>query len=260
VFRTITASWLATRTDPMEMNNIVYMLNNQPFASFKEAQGLLRRIVLTDGVQLWSRGQALNNLVQKNGKEETKFLRGILKSELRAGDYPDLYPNEKDPNRKVAISNDGVIQQVFWQKPGQPNGQQYGIQLRDAALAFLVHQEKLNIRDFGFETTPGFVQPPNQPLYFGQYAFTSDERRAFGLVKWGWKLMKDSISPPAKTDEPKKDEPKKPNPEGEDSTKPLPGGGAKPVRPGIRPLPAPAVDLPGAQPLPAPVVPPEKRK
>jgi hypothetical protein len=249
VYRTIAANWIGSRTDAMEMSNIVYMLNNAPFASFKESQTLLRRIVLTEGVQLWARGQALNMLVQKNGKEETKFLRGVLKNELRAGDYPDLYPNEKDPNRKIAISNEGVVQQVFWQKPGQPQGQQYSIQLRDAALAFLLHQEKLNLRDFGFETQPGFNPPPNQPLYFGQYAFTTDEQRTFGLVKWGWKLMKDSISPPAKTDEPKKDEPKKPNPQGDDSTKPRPGGGVKPVRP------LPAVDLPlpvPAQPVPAP--------
>lgn len=245
VYRTIAANWIGSRTDAMEMSNIVYMLNNAPFASFKESQALLRRIVLTDGVQLWARGQALNMLVQKNGKDETKFLRGVLKNELRVGDYPDMYPNEKDPNRKIAISSDGVVQQVFWQKPGQPNGQQYSIQLRDAALAFLLHQEKLNIRDFGFETQPGFNPPPGQPLYFGQYAFTTDEQRAFGLVKWGWKLMKDSMSPPAKTDEPKKDAPK------DEPKKDAPGGGGAPL-PGVKPVrPLPAVDLPGAQPLPA---------
>jgi|GEM_PF-904282 len=269
-YRTIVANWIGTRTDAMEMSNIVYMLNNAPFASFKESQTLLRRIVLTDGVQLWARGQALNMLVQKNGKDEAKFLRGALKGELRAGDYPDLYPNEKDPNRKIAISNDGVVQQVHWQKPGQPQGQMYSIQLRDAALAFLLHQEKLNIRDFGFETQPGFNPPPGQPLYFGQYAFTTDEQRGFGLVKWGWKLMKDSMSPSAK-DAPKPDDKKdeKPKPEGDSDAKPT--GGVKPVRPGVRPLPAPvkpvalpapapANDLPGAQPLPAPAKPDVEKK
>lgn len=263
VYRTIAANWIGSRTDAMEMSNIVYMLNNAPFASFKESQTLLRRIVLTDGVQLWARGQALNMLVQKNGKDETKFLRGALKGEFRAGDYPDLYPNEKDPNRKIAVSNDGVVQQVHWQKPGQPQGQMYSIQLRDAALAFLLHQEKLNIRDFGFETQPGFNPPPNQPLYFGQYAFTTDEQRGFAMVKWGWKLMKESMSPPAKADP--KDEKKDDKPMAEQ-----PLGGVKPVRPGIRPLPAPAPALPvkpvalpapaNDLPLPAPAKPDVEKK
>lgn len=202
-FRALAAQWIGTRTDPTEMSNIVYMLNNAPFAQFKEAQVLLRRIVFVDGVQLWARGQALNMLVQKNGRDEVPFLRAILRNELRPADAPELFPEPADwaarrahGHRATPLANDAIVQQVFWQRPGQPQAQNHSIQMRDAALAFLLSQEKLNVRDYGFETQPGFNPPPGQQLYFGQYAFTSDERRTFGLVKYGWKRLKDGLAPP----------------------------------------------------------------
>jgi hypothetical protein len=189
VYRTIAANWLGSRTDPTEMTNIVKALNNPPFASFKESRTLLRRIVLTEGLQPVEPYRALGMLVQADFKSESKLLRVVQKGELRVGDFPDVYPNEKDPNRKIAIRNKIPI------FAGDNH-------LRDAALAYLVHQEKLNIRDFGFETPESFIPFQDRPLYYNQFAFKTEEQRSFGHAKWE---MKESRAPLKKTDKPKKD-------------------------------------------------------
>ncbi len=199
-YKVIVGRWLGTRTDPTEMTNLSYQLGNPPLRQFKESLPLLRRIILTDGVQGYAKGQALNALVQQRGKEEVPFLRAILKNELRVGDYPEVFPNEKNPNRTLALNNDAMIQQVWFQKG---NGQDlHSCLMKDAALAFLISQTGGNIKDYGFETQQGVVINPKQ-LLIGQYAFTSDEKRATGFMKYGWKQLKDGIDPPAPKDAPK---------------------------------------------------------
>jgi hypothetical protein len=174
---TAARNWLGSRTDPTQMTNIVKALNNPPFASLKESRTLLRRIVLTNSLPPLVREQAIGMLARADLRSETKLLRVVLKGELRGGDFPDVYPNEKDPDRKIAISSD--------------------TELRDAALGYAVLQDNLSIRDFGFVTPSGFNP-----------AFKSEEQRSFGYGKWGWKLMKESVALLAKNTKPKKDEPK----------------------------------------------------
>jgi len=218
IYRTIVTKWLATRTDPQELTNLAYQLGNTTLKQFKESQTLLRRIVLTEGVQGYAKGQALNSLIQDRGKEETKFFLAIMKNELRVGDYPDLYPNEKNPDRTISMGSDSMIQQVWF---GRPNGQaeMHSCLMKDVALAFLITQSGGKIQDYGFETPPGVIINQAQ-LGFGQYAFTSDEKRTAGFMKWGWKQLKDGIDGPAPKETPKtapKDDPKPPAP-----TPPLP--------------------------------------
>lgn len=232
VFRSIMAKWLATRNDPVELTNLSYQVGQPHLKPFPEAQALLRRIVMTDGVQGYAKGQALNWIIQQRGKEEVKFFRAILKNELRAGDYPDLYPNEKNPDRAVPVGNDQMIQQVYFQRGNQ--GEQHACLMKDVALAYLITQAGGNIKDYGFETPQGVVIQQGQ-LGFGQYAFTSDARRAAGFMKWGWKQVLDGIEPPAKKEMPK------------DGPKPGPGPGVR-----TRPAPAPPVPVQPAVILPAP--------
>jgi hypothetical protein len=238
VYKGIVRKWLASRTDPQELTNLSYQLGNSTLKQFPESQTVLRRVVMTDGVQGYAKGQALNWLVQQRGKDEMKFFQAIMKNELRVGDYPDLYPNEKNPDRTVSMANDQMIQQVWFNKP---NGQaeMHTCFMKDVALAYLVTQSGGNIKDYHFETPQGVLVNPGQ-VGFGQYAFTTEAKRAAGFMKWGWKQVKDSIEPPAKKDAPKE----------------APKGGPQPT-PGVKPRPAPA-PAPVA-PAPAVIVVPAKK-
>jgi hypothetical protein len=200
-FKVIVRQWLATRTDVNELTNLSYQLNNQQLKQFPETLILLRRIITTEGVQGYAKGQALNTLIQQRGKEETPFL-------------------------KTLMHNDAMVQQVWF---GRPNGQpeMHNCLMKDVALAFLITQAGGNIKDYGFETPPGvIIQPGN--LGYGQYAFTqtehyptnplkviwgfelpqtrvrsAEERRAAAFMKWGFQQMKTSTDGPAPKDGPK---------------------------------------------------------
>jgi hypothetical protein len=236
VYRAIVRKWLASRTDAQELTNLSYQLGNTTLKQFPESQMLLRRIVMTDGVQGYAKGQALNWLIQQRGKEETKFFHAILKNELRVGDYPDLYPNPKNPDATVAMNNDQMIQQVWF---GKPNGQaeMHACYMKDVALAYLITQSGGNIKDYGFETPQGVMIQQGQ-LGFGQYAFPSDAKRAAGFMKWGWKQVLAGTDGPATKEGPK------------EQPKPKPPTGAKPNLPPLPAQPAPAPALP-APPAPA---------
>ncbi len=224
-YKSIVRKWLATRTDAQELTNLAYQFGNTALRQFTEAQTVLRRTVMTDGVQGYAKGQALTWLVQVRGKEEEKFFHAILKNQLRVGDYPDLYPNPKNPDATVSMNNDQMIQQVWIQRGNM--GQQYACLMKDVALAYFITRSGGNIRDYGFETQPGAVIQTAQ-IGFAQYAFSTEARRAAGFMKWGWKQVLDTIEPAAKTVKPKDSPMNKPTPR--------PGG--------IRPRPAPPIVVP----------------
>ena len=191
---------------------------------------------MTEGVQGYAKGQALNWLIQQRGKDEMKFFQAILKNRLRAGDYPDLYPNEKHPDRLIPMNSDTLIQQVWF---GRPNGQpeMHACLMKDVALAFLIIQSGGKIQDYGFETQPGVVINQNQ-LGFGQYAFPSEEKRTAAFVKWGWKQLKDSLGGPVLKESPKV------------KTNEAPRNGPKSLPPRRQPVPLPVAPPP---PVPPPL-------
>lgn len=255
IYRTIVQRWLSSRTDPMELTNLSYQLGNGVLRNFKESQMLLRRIVVTEGVQNYAKQQALNWLIQQRGKEETKFFQAIMKNELRVGDYPDVFPNEKNPDRTISLNNDQMIQQVWFQRN---NGQaeMHACLMKDVALAFLITEAKGNLKDYGFEMPPGVMVTPGQ-LGFGQYAFTSDAKRTEGFMKWGWKQLKDNTDAPAPKDTPKESPKDAPKDTPKDDVKQLPPTGVvKPAPAPVKATPAPAVDLPA----PAPAATPKPNK
>jgi hypothetical protein len=211
IFKGIVGQWLVTRTDPQELSTLAYQLGNTYLKQFKESSLLMRRIILTDGVQGYYKGQALNSLLQNRVKEELPFLRAIMKNQVRLGDYPGVLPDKKDPDAVISMNNDMLIQQVWF---GRNNGQaeMHSCLLKDVALAFLLTHGGEKIQDYGFEVPNGVVLNQNQ-LGFGQYAFTSENKRAAAFVKYGWKQLKVSMDPPR--EEPKdgpKQEPKPPVP------------------------------------------------
>ncbi len=170
-YKAIVGQWLASRSDPMELSNLAHQLGNGSVLSkFKEALPLLRRIITTESVQGYARGQAVHALIQTRGKEEAAFLKALLKDE-------------------------SVLQQVWL--GGGLNGQQgpHNCLMKDVALAHLILQSGGNIKDYGYETQQGIVINANQ-FPFGHYAFPSDEKRAAAFMKFGWKQLKDSIDGP----------------------------------------------------------------
>ena len=177
-YKLIVARWLSTRTDPQELTNLAYQLGNTALKQFKESEVLLRRIVTTEGVQGYAKGQALNALVMQRGKEEAPFLKQLL-------------------------NNETMIQQVwFQQRGGNGRPEMHSCLMKDVALAYLITQSGGSIKDYGFETPQGVNINPNQ-LGFGQYAFTTEAKRAAAFMKYGWKLLKDSTDAPAPKDAPK---------------------------------------------------------
>jgi hypothetical protein len=183
-YKVIVGQWLATRNEPQELTNLAYQLGNAPLRQFKESLPLLRRIILTEAVQGYAKGQALAAIMQQRGKEEIPFLKTLL-------------------------TNDNMVQQVWF---GKPNGQaeMHSCLMKDVALAYLISQAGGNIKDYGFETPQGVIINPGQ-LGFGQYAFTSEDKRVAGFMKYAWKQLNDGPDGPAPKEAPKetpKDGPK----------------------------------------------------
>lgn len=171
-YKQIFVKWIDTRISPEDLNNIAWIANN--FKQIKETTPLLRRIVATDGVQGYAKGQALVFLVQRNGKDETPLLKSLLK-------------------------NDSQVNVVFLgAKPGGI-ANQATCQMRDMALALLIAQSGQNLKDYFYEMAPGNVPNPTVNPY-PTYAFTTDENRDKAMKKWAeWESK----------EQPKKDEPKK---------------------------------------------------
>lgn len=193
VYRTLVSRWLATRNDPMDLAQLVYQLGNGNLRQFPETNALLRRIVLLDTVQGYAKGQALNFLIQQKGKDEAAFLKALMRNEVRVGDYPDVFKKGENPDKVVPVGADAMVTQVWFQR--NPNGgvaEMHTVTMRDVAFAFVVTQAGLSMKEFGFETQPHQNFNPT-PAGFGQYAFTSEEKRQAGYVKFGWWQMKQSI-------------------------------------------------------------------
>jgi hypothetical protein len=190
-YKAIVSQWLVTRNDPQELSNLAYMLGNGGILSkFKESLPLLRRIIQTEGVQGYAKGQALSPLVQQRGKEEVPFL-------------------------KTLMSDDAMAQQVWFPKP---NGQaeMHNCLMKDVALALMISLDNGNLKEYGFETPQGV---PINPHQIGQYAFTSDEKRAAGFMHYGWKQLKAGIDGPPSKGSPK-DAPKETPKDGPVEAKP----------------------------------------
>lgn len=193
VYRALVGRWLATRNDPMDLAQLVYQLGNGNLRQFPETQALLRRIVVLDTVQGYAKGQALNFLVQQHGKEEAKFLKAIVRNEVRVGDYPEVFKKGEDPNKLVPVGADAMVTQVWFQRnPAGGVAEMHTVTMRDVAFAFVLTQAGQNMKDYGFETAPHQNFNPT-PAGFGQYAFTSEEKRQAGFVKFGFWQLKEGI-------------------------------------------------------------------
>jgi hypothetical protein len=201
-YKGIVSKWLLSRTDPIELANLSHPLGNGVLRPLKDSQLVLRRILLTDGVQGYARGQALNGLLANNrAKDELPLLRAILKNQVRVGDYPGVLPNKKDPDEVISVGNDQMATQVWFNKPNGLN-EMHSCLLKDVALAHLINLSGGNLKDYGFESPQGASFNPGN-LNYGGYAFTSDVARNTGFMKYAWKQFKDGLDPkPAPNDSP----------------------------------------------------------
>lgn len=184
-YKKIIAQWLETREDVNDLNNLSYIAG-QLLRGFKESVPVLRKVVTTEGVYGYNKGQALMYLMQIRDKEEIPFL-------------------------KSQLTNDSQVQVVFL--GNQPNQQpiQHQCLVRDVALAYLVTTTGQKMSDYGYSIQPGIVLN-QQNIGYGNYAFETDEKRAAAMVKFGFWQLKGSPKPTAKKDDatPPKEEPQPP--------------------------------------------------
>jgi hypothetical protein len=185
-YKLIIGKWMESRDDVMELNQLAYPVG-QTLRGFKESLPLLRRIVTTEGVAGYAKGQALMYLVQQRGKEEQGFLRTLL-------------------------TNDTLVTTV-WFGVNAPNQapMQHQCLLRDVALAMLISHTGQKMTDYGYLFPPGVVQN-GQNIGYGNYAFPTDEARNAAMVKFAFWRMKQSGKEPASTTTTPKDAPTAPLP------------------------------------------------
>src|SRR5207248_3183230 len=117
-YRQIFIKWIDTRTAPDDLNNIAWIANN--FKQIKETAALLRRIVSTDGVQGYAKAQAMGFLLMR-GKDEVPTIR----SQLR---------NDSSLNNGRQQIAPGVL---------------IDLQVRDVALALVLHNDGQDLKKFG---------------------------------------------------------------------------------------------------------------
>jgi hypothetical protein len=183
-FKRIIGPWLESRDDVQDLNQLAYPAG-QTLRAFKESVPLLRRIVTTEAVYGYAKGQALMYLMQQRPKEEIPFLKSLLKNE--------------------------TLVTTVWFGNNQPNQQpqQHQCLLRDVALAMLISQTNQKMQDYGFVFPPGVI-PNQQQIAYGNYAFPDENARAKAMVKFGFYQIKYGMTPQPKKDEPEtKEKPKR---------------------------------------------------
>jgi hypothetical protein len=175
-YKRIVSVWLDSRDDVQDLNQLPYIVGQQ-LRNLPQSTPLLRRIVTTEGVQGYAKGQALMYLVQNRQKEEIPFLKSLLK-------------------------DDSVVTSVWFggQIPNQPPVQHQCL-LRDVALALLIQQTGQKMLDYGFSFPPGLnPEQAGRQLGYGHYAFVRDEARTAALVKFGFWQLKQGLKQPTKTE------------------------------------------------------------
>jgi len=177
-YRQIFVRWMDTRVSPEDLTQIYWMANN--FRNVKEAGALLRRIVTTEGVQPYAKAQCLIFLSQRGGADELAVIRTQLKNDTGTGN-------------RIPVPNGN--NQVFLEA-----------QIRDIALALLLHHDKQDLTKYGFGFQNGFTTAMVAQNYYG-YGFKSDDERKAAHKKFEEYEANKKKEP--KKDVPKKDEPKK---------------------------------------------------
>ena len=179
-YKRIVTQWLESREDPMDLNQLPYAAGFL-LKGFKESLPILRRIIDTDGVAGYAKGQALMYLVQQRGKIEQPYLHKLL--------------------------NNDVLVTTVWFGGNVPNQapMQHQCLLKDVALAMLLVQSGQKMSEFGFIFPPGAMQNPNnQTIGYGNYAFPTEEARTAAFVKYGFWRMKQAAKPVEPETTPKK--------------------------------------------------------
>lgn len=185
-YKRIIGQWMETREDPQDLNQLAHLIGQQ-LRSFPQSLPLLRKIVTTEGVYGYAKGQALMFLIQQRGKEEHAFLTTLL-------------------------NNDTLVTTVWFGNinPKNMQPQQHQCLLRDVALAMLITQNGQKMKDYGYAFPNNQPEPNPQSIGYGNYAFPTDEARTEAMVKYGFWQLKQTFKEPVK--EPVKEQPAPPAP------------------------------------------------
>jgi hypothetical protein len=181
-YRQVFLRWLDTRTGPDVLSNTLWVTTR--FPQLKEARALLHRVLKTEGVAPYAKAQAMINLLQC-GKEELPALKTQLNNNSDLG------------NGRIQIGN--------------LNGVTFDCQVRDVALALILHTEGQDLRAYGFAFQNNMRVNNIAQNYWG-YGFKSEADRAAAHKKYReyeadrkknpQKYQKKDVKPIPKTAEP----------------------------------------------------------
>ena len=147
-FRKLLGTWMLQQTDPNIISQHLHLSQNM---NMTEGLQLARRAASEKTMPVYTRTVALTLLGKMGTAEDSGLLRNFLSDETVVGNFQ------------------------------LPNQQKGSTQVRDVALAMLVHMSGQSHKDYGFS----FARD-NQALFFNPYmlGFTTQENRTIALKKW----------------------------------------------------------------------------
>jgi hypothetical protein len=147
-FRKLLGTWMLQQTDPNIISQHLHLSQNM---NMTEGLQLARRAASEKTMPVYTKTVALTLLGKMGTAEDSGLLRNFLNDETVVGNFQ------------------------------LPNQQKGSTQVRDVALAMLVHMSGQSHKEYGFS----FARD-NQALFFNPYmlGFTNQENRTIALKKW----------------------------------------------------------------------------
>ncbi len=147
-FRKLLVTWMLQQSDPNIIAQHLYLSQN---LNMTEGLDLARRAVSEKSMPVYTKTVAMTILGKMGTPEDSGLLRSFLNDETVVGNFQ------------------------------LPNQQKGNTQVRDVALAMLVHMAGQSHKDYGFS----FARA-NQTMHFNPYTlgFSSIEHRLIALKKW----------------------------------------------------------------------------
>lgn len=147
-FRKLLATWMLKQTDPNIISQHLHLSQNM---NMTEGLELARRAASEKSMPVYTKTLAFTLIGKMGTAEDTGLLRNHLSDETVVGNFQ------------------------------LPNQQKGTTQVRDVALAMLVHMSGQSHKDYGFS-----FANQNQALFFNPYmlGFTNQENRNLALKKW----------------------------------------------------------------------------
>jgi hypothetical protein len=146
-FKKLFLAWMEQRTDVNSVNHCLAMVQQ---LNIKEGVDFAARVMKNKEMQVYVRAQAATVLGKMGGKEHITPLEGLLDDDAQVGNF-------------------------------NMNGQLCITQMRDVALAMVIHLSGQKPQEFGFEF---LKNQPNTVFSYPYLGFADDKERSAARKKW----------------------------------------------------------------------------